>query len=316
MGSPRLLSSTHRNDAGEAIYFARQLEFILPEVYKVEHPGLMYPEALPFVTGVPAYAEFVTYVMWDVLGVAKIVANYADDLPRVDVQGKQFSQRVVTLGDSVGWNWMELLQSEETGQPIDRTKLDAAFEAIERLTNKLAFLGDSTVGLIGITTIPSMPNTVVPISGGATTWDAKIALGDAGKAAILNDLALPFTRMNIATKGTEVPDTLLIAPSARTLLSNTPRTTTSDKSIWQWFLDAHPGLTVIEAVELETSGTGGTRQMILYRRNSAKLGLIIPQDIMAHPPEARGLEHIVAVTRRYGGVQVKKPLSLDSSYGF
>ena len=303
-------------DSGEGAFFARELDLMKPALYGVQYPAMMHPIALPVSSDKNPAAMTVSYKMFDIVGIAKVISNYADDLPRADVLGKEFFLNVHTLGVSCGWNTFELAAGMETGRPIDRSKLAAAQEIILRLADKLAFLGDSTLGIIGFTNITSMPNTVVPTSGAAVTWAAKLALGtDVGRNAILDDLLLPHTRMATTTKGTEVPDTYAISPSSYAQIAQTPRTSVSDLTILDFYKKAHPEVEFVICPFLETSGTGAAKQMILYRRDPSKLELEIPQDVVVHEAEKRGLEWIVAVTMRFAGIQARYPLSLDSSYG-
>lgn len=304
------------NDSGEGAFFARELDLMKPTLYQVQYPAMMHPIALPVSSDKNPAAMTISYKMYDIVGVAKVVSNYADDLPRADVLGKEFFLPVHTLGVSCGWNVFELAAGMETGRPIDRSKLAAAQEIIMRLADKLAFLGDSTLGIIGFTNITSMPTTVVPTFAGQVTWAAKLALGtDAGRNSILDDLMLPHTRMSTTTKGTEVPDTYAISPSSYAQIAQTPRTSTSDATILEFYKKSHPEVEFVVCPFLETSGTGATKQMILYRRDPTKLELEIPQDIVVHEAEKRSLEWVVAVTMRFAGLQTRYPLSLDSSFG-
>ncbi len=302
-------------DAGEGIIFARQLEIMKPDVYRVAYPMLRYAEVIPVSPDKNPYAQVISYKMWDISGSAKIIANYADDLPRADVGGREYFMQVHTLGTSVGWTDFDIGAAQMAGQSLDSAKLMAANEIIQRLADKLAFFGDSTVNLFGLTNLPNMPNTVVPTYDAVVTWAAKIAKGDLGKEAVIADLLLPFTRMSTLTKNLEVPDTLLMAPTTWAQLSATPRSAASDLTLLEFFKKAHPEITIITVPHLETSGTGGTKQMILMRRDKSKLELEIPQDVYVRDPERRGLEWIVAITMRFGGVLCRYPLSLDSSYG-
>lgn len=304
------------NDAGEGVYFAQQLELAKLEVFKVLYPDLKYPIAIPTDVRNAPGVQRVSFQMRDIVGVAKIIANYADDIPRADLVGRKVFLEVFTLGISCGWNYYEMEAGILAGEPIDTAKMAAAREVLLRLVDKLAFLGDASVGLFGLTNVPSMPNTVVPTVGGATTWAAKLALGtDAGRQAVLDDLMLPFTRQFVLTRMTERPDTIVLSPTSFAQISQTPRTAFSDTTILDFFLKAHPEVEVISSAWLETSGTGGARQMIVYRRDPSKIELQITQDIHVHEPEKRGLEWVVAMTMRYAGILARYPLSLDSSYG-
>ncbi len=300
----------------EGIYFARELELLKPQAYQRAYPEMKFATAIPTSADKDPGAQTITYEMYDLVGIAKIISNYADDLPRADIRGRQFSVQVQTLATSAGWNYGELQAGIKTGKPINSRKLDAAQQVLMRLVDKLAFLGDTETGLVGLTTIPNMPNTVVATVSGATTWAAKLALGtDAGKNAVLDDLNIAFTRMQTATKGIEVPDTLALSPTSYAQISQTPRTAQSDTTLLDFFLKAHPGVEVIVIPWLETSGTGGARQMLLYRRDPMKLELEIPEDLVIHNQQERGLEWVVPLSMRFGGVVCRFPLSRDSSYG-
>jgi hypothetical protein len=109
-----------------------------------------------------------------------------------------------------------------------------------------------------LTNIANMPNTVVATFSSQTTWADKLALNtDAGKNAVLTDISLPFTRMAAVTKGVEVPDTVALSPTSYAQLAQTPRTDSSDTTLLDFFLKAHPGVQVVIIPQLESSGTGG-----------------------------------------------------------
>jgi hypothetical protein len=304
-----------RKDAGDSAFFARELELIKPQVYERQYPEMKHALAIPVSPDKDPAAEFITYRMYDKSGVAKFISSYADDLPRADIQGREFSVKVKRLGASAGYNIDELRAAEKLGRPIDKTKIMAASEITNRLIDEVAFLGDSALGLVGLCSIPNMPNTVVATSGGQVTWAGKIGLGTlAGIEAILADLNAPFTRMAIATKDIEIPDTVLMSPSSYRQIAQT-RIPDTEVTILDFFLKAHQGVQVITCQWLETSGTGAAKQMIVYRRDLSKLSLEIPEDVNVMEPEVRNLETIVNVTAKFAGVQCKYPLSLDSSYG-
>jgi hypothetical protein len=167
-----------------------------------------------------------------------------------------------------------------------------------------------------LTNIANMPNTVVATFSSQTTWADKLALNtDAGKNAVLTDISLPFTRMAAVTKGVEVPDTVALSPTSYAQLAQTPRTDSSDTTLLDFFLKAHPGVQVVIIPQLESSGTGGARQMIVYKRDQSKVKLDIPEDIVVHESQRQNLEWVVPMTMRFAGVICRYPLSLDSSYG-
>lgn len=305
----------HFDAAETSAAFARELELIKPTLYTVVYPAVTFETVMPVSSDKSPAAEFITYRMADQVGIAKIISNYADDLPAADVSLREFTLKVYTLGISAGWNLWELAASIMAGRPLDKARLSSAKEQIIRLANKLAFIGDTTIGLYGFTNHPNIPNTVVTTYDAVTTWAAKLLKGTAGRNAILDDLNLPFTRVATATKGAEVFDTVAMGPTNYQQIAQATRSDTSDTTILEMFLKAHPGVTVIVVPELETSGTGGLKQVICYRRSPDKAELEIPQDLVIHEPERRGLRWLVAVTMRFAGLQMRYPLAFDSTYG-
>lgn len=308
-------TNEQRLDAGEAAFFAREVELMKPQIFERAYPDLKYAEIIPVSADKDPAAEYVTYRMYDKQGIAKIVANYADDLPRADVEAREFTAKVQTVGASAGWSFVELRAGLKLGRPLNSAKLNAAVESVRRHLDRLAFLGDSTIGMSGLTNNANVPDTVVATVSGQTTWAGKIALGTlAGIEGILADLNAPFTRMASSTKGVEMADTVVMAPSSFAQIAST-RIPDTDSTILEFFLKAHPGVTVLTSHWLETSGTGSAKQMIVYRRDPSKLQFELPEDVFVHQEEQRGLETIVNVTARCAGVQIYFPLSLDSTYG-
>jgi len=84
-----------RGDAETAsMFFTRELEHVKASSYDVVRAPLRAFELIPTDSTAGAGAESVVYEQYDMTGMAKIVADYADDLPRSDVKGKQFVARV------------------------------------------------------------------------------------------------------------------------------------------------------------------------------------------------------------------------------
>lgn len=99
-----------------------------------------------------AGAEYITYRQYDSVGVAKIIANYADDLPRADVTGKEFTSPIRGIGIGYGYSVQEIRAAEMTGKALDARKASAAMKAHEQLINRLIFNGDAEYGLPGFLT--------------------------------------------------------------------------------------------------------------------------------------------------------------------
>src|SRR5690606_26708345 len=76
-----------REDQG--VLAARQLDYVKARTYDRKLPPMNGLTLVPQSSDTPEWAETITYRSYDSVGMAKIIANYADDLPRVDVTVKE-----------------------------------------------------------------------------------------------------------------------------------------------------------------------------------------------------------------------------------
>ena len=95
-------------------------------------------------------AESITYRQFDKLGVAKLIANYADDLPRADAKGKEFTVPVKSIGGSFGYNLQEVRAAAMAGRPLATRRAEAARRANMQEVERIGFAGDASTGLIGL----------------------------------------------------------------------------------------------------------------------------------------------------------------------
>ena len=120
-------------------------------------------------------AETVTYYSYDKVGLAKIISNYATDLPRADVKGKPTTAIIKSLGASYGYSIQEMRASAMAGKSLDTRKAESARYQIDYLNNKIAWNGDEETGLRGVLS----KDTDVPLyilangAKGSTKWDQK-----------------------------------------------------------------------------------------------------------------------------------------------
>lgn len=300
-------------DAGETMFFTRELESIKAKTYDVLKKPLRAFELIPVDSTVGAGAETIVYQQYDMTGMAKVIANYADDLPRADVKGKEFVAKVKSVGDSYGYNLQEIRAASMAGKPLEQKKANAALYA-QRLTwNSVAFYGDEENGLPGWLTNPNIPSASAPAdgTGSATTFASKTP------TQILRDLNDLVNGIFELTKGAEQPDTLVLPIEQYTLISTTVFGTASDTTILEMFLKNQPFITEVTwADELSASSLAAAgvtdftgNIAIAYARDPDKMTFEMPQGFEQLPVERRGLEFLVPCHSRIAGVLIYYPLS-------
>lgn len=299
-------------DAGETIFFARELESIKAQTFDIKFPNMKALTLLPVSTDAGEGAEAITYQQFEETGIARIISSYADDLPRADVRGKEFISKVKSLGASYGYSLQEIRAAMFVGRPLTTRQASAARRAHDQAMNRLAWFGDDDYQLQGILNNQNIPRETVPNdgTGNSTLWVDKTP------DQILRDMNQITNTIMAVTKGVETPNTLLLPVEQYTLVASTPRSTNSDTTILDYYLQNNPFVDFVDWVpEFEGAGENGSDIMMAYDRNPMNLTLEIPMPFTQHPVQERNLEFVVNTESRFGGVLVYYPLSINIGEG-
>lgn len=293
-------------DANENIFFARELEHIKSATFDVDYPDLLAEQMIPVSTEVDEGAASWTYEQYDHVGVAKLIANYADDLPRSDVKGTEHNQPVVGIGSSYGYNMQEVRAAKMAGKPLDAKRAKAARESDARKRDALACTGDTAANLKGFFNNSNVTElTAGSKTGGGTTWISATATAD----EILADLNSLYNRVRNDTKGVEKIDTIALPILQFQKINDMPRSSTSDTTVKEFWEKTHPGVKIVEWPKLDGAASDSSDLMIGYRKSADKVVMEIPMAFQQHAPQPKGLEFVVSCESRFGGVVFFKPLS-------
>jgi hypothetical protein len=236
-----------RMDAGETAMLAQQLEYMMAELFDVEYPELKSRRFFPVDNSVPTGAETFSYRQYDKMGRAKIIGNYSDDLPLVNVQGTKFVNKIVGLGDGYEISIQSIRAAAMAGVPLDSTLADTARMAIEQSIDELAAFGDADAGLSGFLNEANIP-LVAPSTG---TWST------ASADEIIADVQKLWQSIPTATNQIHMPDTLLVDTTSWGYLQR-PRSTDNDTSIAKWLLGNLEGIRNIDQwYKLDTADAKG-----------------------------------------------------------
>lgn len=301
-------------DANETAFFARELEFIKARSYDVIYPELKAIQLIPVSSEAGQGAETITYQQFDQVGIAKIIANYADDLPRADIVGKEFTAKVRSIGASYGYSIQEIRAAQFANRNLVQRKANAARRANDQTVDRIGWKGDATHGLIGFLTNPNITAAEVQVGGTTATkvWSTK------NPDEILKDLNDAVTDIVELTNGVEVPDTILLPIAQYAHIQKTRLAAGTDTTILQFFLANNPSITRVEWVTqlkgldpLPSGDSGPKDVMVVYKRSPDKLTFEIPQAYEQFPAQERNLEFVIPVHSRCGGVLIYYPLSVS-----
>lgn len=292
-------------DAAEGIFLSRALEEVRSKTYDIKYVNLLGRQLIPVDNSVDPGKETIRYEQYEMYGIAKIISDYADDLPRADVAGREFFSVVRTLGASYGYSQQELRAARAAGAPLVQRKADAAKRAVEQAIDRIAQVGDTARNMLGLLNQPNVSTYVIPAGvSGFTDWRRKTP------DEIAEDINGAINSIVSNTKGVEIPDTVLLPIEQYTLIATRRMGDGSDKTILDFVLDSNSYVNqIVPWYALNGAGSGGVDRMMVYRRDPDALQLIIPMEFTQHTPQERNLEVVIPCEARIGGVVFYYPMS-------
>lgn len=293
-------------DAAQNVFFNRELEHIAAETFDVIYAEQMIRQLVPVSHEIEPGAESYTYRQFDQVGIAKIVSDYADDMPIVSVLGKEFTSNIKTLAVGYFYTLQEIRAAAKVNRPLDAMKAKTARDAFEQAVDRIGTNGDAASGLLGFLNQPNALSYVIPNGGGGqATWASK------QPDEIVADITGITNFIFSTTKQVEKPDTLVLPTTQYDLIVSTPRSINSDTTIHDFILRTNPFLkSIVSWYKLAGAGAAGKDRMVAYTRSPAKLRLHIPLEQQPLPPQPKNLGFKVPTEGRIGGVVAMYPYSL------
>ena len=300
-----------RQDEAFSFFLARELTQIRARVLEVSKAPMNAFRIFPVQTEVAPGAATAIQRIYDSTGMAKVISNYADDLPRADAVGKEVVSKVVTVGDSYGYNTMEIEHAQFAGVNLSMYKAQAARRAVDLKINRMAWFGDADHGVTGFIDNPNL--TAVTLAADGTGSSTKFT--DKTPDQIIRDITKLITAINVATNNVEDPNMVLLPTEAFDHIVMTPRSQYSDLTILEFLRRSHPDVRFEKVGELDGAGTAGADLMIAGRFDPDVVRLEIPERFRQLPVEKRNLEYVVDCIARVIGVTVTIPMAFSKASG-
>ena len=302
----------HFDSAEDAsVFFARELDYVKSKSYDKQYPEMTALKIFPISHEVNEGAETVTYYSYEKTGFAKIISNYATDLPRADVKGKPTTSNIKSIGDSYGYSMQDMRASRLANKSLDVRRGEAAKYQIDRKMNELAWAGDADSGLMGV--LSANNNVPVYTLANSTGTPTSTAWADKDQDEIIADIKGMRQFMATTTMNVEVPDTVVIPPSVRIELSGRRIEHTSD-TIFSFIQKAFPELTWVEAPELEANSGAcnpyGQKLILMFKNDPEKFTIEVPLDYYQYAAQPKGLEIQIPCEARMAGAIIYYPMSM------
>jgi hypothetical protein len=299
-----------RLDEQGQVFFQRQLELIKSGSWDVEYKELKADMFIPVDTEGDLGVESITYRKFSRIGYAKVISDYATDIPRVDVLGEEVTVQIKTIASAYGYNIFEIARAQRGKFNLQQRRAETSTLAnLERL-DKAAWHGSPDDGLQGFFDYPGILEYVIPVGASTfTEWDTKTS------AEILDDMNGMVRLPKTTTKGRKVVTQLIMPIEQYDIISVKQNSDASDITVLQFFLNTHPGLSVDWVDDLAGAGVDGSDMMMAYIRDPRQVAQYRPVPMMTMPTEYKNMEYVVTQISRTGGVVVYYPQSVVKASG-
>lgn len=298
-------------DAAGSAFVARQLTMVRAQVLRVKKASLNAFNVFPVTTDIPVGAETALQRVYDSVGVAEIISNWADDLPRVDILAQETSVNVKMLGDAYGYNYREVQNAQFANINLSAEKGRVAKYAIDYKLNQIAWHGDKEHHITGFLDNPNISEFTLPGDGANNSTK----LADKTEEQVFRDLNNFIESIPEATNQVEQANALLLPPAVYTLLA-TKRLENTETTYLNFFRQIHPEITnIAKVLELKGAGQDGKDVMIAGFFDPSYIKFEIPIRFDQRPVEYRNLEYVVNCVASTAGITVVMPFAFAKAYG-
>lgn len=295
-----------RADSGETATFLRQLTYIFTRTFDRKYPELKARKFIPVNHEIDTGAESFVWRSFNIAGMAKIISNFADDVPMVDVIGEENIQGIRSLADGYNYSLQDMRAAARSGTNLETKRAFAVRRVMENTVEQIAAVGAPASGLPGFVNNANVPILSSPgdITGGWTT---------ATSQEIYDDLNAMSNKMVVTTKEVFKPDTIILPTSRFSIAATKAMSNIDSTPVLRRFIENSPYITGVDQWSfLDTADSAGTGpRAIVYKKDPEILELMIPQEFEQLPPQARNLAFIILCHMRIAGVTIYYPLGVE-----
>lgn len=298
------MSTAQRNDANESIFFAKDLEHQEARVYEKKYPEIRFRQIFPVNNEGGPGVLHITYKTLDKTGMAQVISDYAQDLPRMNLSATEVTKQVYSVANSIHYSQREVDAAMHTGTNLDSTLLSTMREGYERKLDEIADRGHFRTGLEGFNTNANIPVLAPTVSAGSgdDTWPNKTA------DEIVADFTLAYNTIITNSAGVHRANAVILSPERMALLDQLRLSNTSD-TLRSYLEKAFRGVQFFDWTRMSTASAAGAQRMAMGQRDSEVLEFREPMPFRIYPLERSGLKYIYNGEGRTAGMTIRFPLA-------
>lgn len=240
-----------------------------------------------------------TYQTMTARGAARVLANRGTDVPLVDADMQEASQKIITFALGANYSLDEVQQANLAGVNLDATQAAAINQGMADFEDKLVFNGNDDAGIPGMINFPGIQNFKLNTAfsdGKGNTNDPKVLLNE------LKDAKQQITQL---TGYADVKPVLALPQAAYDALDvpyNDYQPTTLIQLLQSrgWFSQ----ITVVN----ELSGADSKKDMAMIFDNSSVTAEILDaQPLTRQQTEYRNMTYTIPYSEQCGGLICRVP---------
>lgn len=312
--------SEKRADANETGLVAYSLTAVALDAVRYDYPELVFRQLASLQDGLTPGTETYRWDELDVRGMAKIIENYADDLPDVSAYIKTNTGVIRSIGNSFQYTKQDVrrvIEARRQGRQtavLDVDRVVQCREMMERKKDQIAAYGDPLSQLPGIfkNTNITLLTASTPATGSSKRWNGGNKIG----TEVLKDLRTLVSTVRTQSKGIHTVDTIVLPIEELEAISVMPLIASSENQITvlQQFLQSQAAMgrpiRIVTWNRASTADAAGTGPRILaYESNPRNLRLVEPVDFEADAPQRVSLTFKIPCESRFGSIYWRRPLA-------
>lgn len=298
-------------DGGIAFYIS-QLAQVEQTIYATPYADITYLQDIPVVSGIPEFANHWNYRSYDGVTVGKFIGANAMDLPRVAQSAKLHTVPLNYGGIECHYSIDELRTTASQNMQIDTMQQQLAYRGYEEHSQKVAYFGDSQLGMAGLLNSPNVTVTSATVNYATATGQQLFDM--------LND---PLFNIIKLSKNFHLPNTIRVFPDLWKRMNSLLMTGYTDRTVMEHFkinnsFTLMTGQEIdiqvryqLTAAELAAGGVsnGSKDRVLIYEKNDRNLGVAKPIPFRMLAPQNKGLAVTVPAEYKISGTEIRYPLS-------
>jgi hypothetical protein len=294
-------------DQNQSIWVENLLTHTLAELFRYKYPATPWAngDLITIDTSAPPGANGIQWEMMGDVGQFASVADDAEDLPQVDLQGSTQYNKAFSIAAFIKYTEQQMQASEMQGNfNIANEKGQAARRAYDRTLNGYIRVGNAATSTLGVTNLAGRKD--IPTTG---AWSGL------SPSQIVADFTSAFSQVFDGTAGVFTPDSVVFPTSARSILKE-QNSVATNVSIEKFLMETFPEITKwTYDYGMNTSGRGSTAAMVMYVREPGVLRALLPEFMRPLTVQAQGLGWKVPFKSRYAGILCTNPGTICTLFG-